>query len=599
MTFRIYILCSLFCTILCSNCDYKGTTYRPEETWVAEDRCNICTCRSDGTISCETKQCSPVKCHDNGRDYNIGESFLSSDGCNECVCTVNGAACTKISCGGAGVVNIHIPRCSYHGRIYTVGDSFMSVDGCNRCICTEKQVEICTKMYCAPSTLAPLETTKAPTCNYNGKIYAYLAQFNSSDGCNTCTCTANEQFACTQMACLPPTTLRPTTAVETTPVSTTTQTSSIVTPVSTTPLSTCTYNGRIYNAGDQFKADDGCNRCTCGGNTRIICTLMACPPKTTKMQTSLESSTPVKTTVVPVTKNAVSSLPTTLPSVTSQTTMNIETTTVHKCNYNGRVYDYGMSFKDDDGCNICICGKNEIICSLMICPKSTTKIPTTVQVKSTLSPSNAPLIQVTTPKKCNSNGRDYDVGVSFKADDGCNTCSCTEMGVVVCTLMLCPPTTVQANNIESTVVSNKVTCIYNGQVYNVGESFKNTDGCNTCRCIADGGIACTKMLCILVSTTKLSSTQPTTQTITAKTQSTRKCNYNGHIYNVGDSFKATDGCNTCRCTGEQEIGCTKIYCPPTSTQRAITDDTTSTIDTTNNSEPITSINHLKATMNKY
>lgn len=47
-----------------------------------------------------------VKCHDNGRDYNIGESFLSSDGCNECVCTVNGAACTKISCGGAGVVNI-------------------------------------------------------------------------------------------------------------------------------------------------------------------------------------------------------------------------------------------------------------------------------------------------------------------------------------------------------------------------------------------------------------------------------------------------------------------------------------------------------------
>ncbi|VDI01805.1 Hypothetical predicted protein [Mytilus galloprovincialis] len=585
---------------LCSNCDYKGTTYRPEETWVAEDRCNICTCRPDGTISCETKQCSPVKCHDNGRDYNIGESFLSSDGCNECVCTVNGAACTKISCGGAGVVNIHIPRCSYHGRIYTVGDSFMSVDGCNRCICTEKQVEICTKMYCAPSTLAPLETTKAPTCNYNGKIYAYLAQFNSSDGCNTCTCTANEQFACTQMACLPPTTLRPTTAVETTPVSTTTQTSSIVTAASTTPLPTCAYNGRTYNAGDQFKADDGCNRCTCGGNTRIICTLMACPPKTTKMQTSLGSSTPVKTTMNPGTKNAVSSLPTTLSLETTQTTspaqttMNVETTTIHKCNYNGRVYDYGMSFKDDDGCNICICGKNEIICSLMICPKSTT-----VPVKSTLSPSSSSMIRVTTPKQCNSNGRDYDVGVSFKADDGCNTCSCTEMGVVVCTLMLCPPTTVQANNIASTVVSKKVTCIYNGQVYNVGESFKNTDGCNTCRCIADGGIACTKMLCILVSTTKLSSTQPTTQTITAKTQSTRKCNYNGHIYNVGDSFKATDGCNTCRCTGEQEIGCTKIYCPPTSTQRAITDDTTSTIDTTNNSEPITSINHLKATMNKY
>ncbi|XP_052094747.1 kielin/chordin-like protein [Mytilus californianus] len=568
MTFMIYILCSLFCSILCSNCDYKGATYRQEETWVTEDRCNICTCRSDGTISCETKQCSPVKCHDNGRDYNIGETFLSSDGCNECVCTVNGAACTRISCGGAGVEYTHIPRCSYHGKIYTVGDTFMSVDGCNICICTEKQVEICTKMYCAPSTLKPQETTKAPKCTYNGKIYSYLAKFNSSDGCNTCTCTANEQVACTERACLPLTTKVETPLL----VSTTPQTSSSITKISTTPVPTCAYNGRIYNTGDQFKADDGCNSCTCGGNERIICTLMACPPKTTKMLTSLESSTP------------------------ASTTMHVETTTIHKCSYNGRVYDYGMSFKDDDGCNICICGKDEIICSLMKCPTSTTKIPTTVPVKTTLSPSNAPMIQVTPPKKCNYNGRDYDVGVSFKADDGCNTCSCTEKGVIGCTLMLCQPTTVEANNISSTVVSKKVTCIYNGQGYNVGESFKNTDGCNTCQCIENGGIACTKMFCI--STTKLSSTQPTTQTIVAKTQPLRKCNYNGHIYFVGDTFKATDGCNTCRCTGKQEIACTKIYCPPTSTKNFITDVTTPTIETTNRSRPMTTINHLKVTMNK-
>lgn len=42
----------------CSNCDYKGNLYRPGDTWVAADDCNVCTCKGDGTISCETKNCT-------------------------------------------------------------------------------------------------------------------------------------------------------------------------------------------------------------------------------------------------------------------------------------------------------------------------------------------------------------------------------------------------------------------------------------------------------------------------------------------------------------------------------------------------------------
>lgn len=41
------------------------------------------------------------------------------------------------------------------------------------------------------------------------------------------------------------------------------------------------------------------------------------------------------------------------------------------------------------------------------------------------------------PSSCSLNGKKYAVGESFKSDDGCNTCSCTETLQVACTLMAC------------------------------------------------------------------------------------------------------------------------------------------------------------------
>jgi len=40
---------------------------------------------------------------------------------------------------------------------------------------------------------------------------------------------------------------------------------------------------------------------------------------------------------------------------------------------------------------------------------------------------------------------------------------------------------------------------------------------------------------------------------------TTTCDYNNTTYNEGESFDATDGCNTCTCS-EGQIGCTKIGC---------------------------------------
>jgi hypothetical protein len=41
----------------------------------------------------------------------------------------------------------------------------------------------------------------------------------------------------------------------------------------------------------------------------------------------------------------------------------------------------------------------------------------------------------------------------------------------------------------------------------------------------------------------------------------KKCDYNGKTYNAGDAFNSTDGCNTCTCSGDGRVSCTKALCP--------------------------------------
>lgn len=45
------------------------------------------------------------------------------------------------------------------------------------------------------------------------------------------------------------------------------------------------------------------------------------------------------------------------------------------------------------------------------------------------------------------------------------------------------------------VTDGSVGCVYNGKTYRGGETFPSTDGCNTCSC-AEVGVVCTKRACI-------------------------------------------------------------------------------------------------------
>ena len=95
------------------------------------------------------------------------------------------------------------------------------------------------------------------------------------------------------------------------------------------------------------------------------------------------------------------------------------------------------------------------------------------------------------------------------ADDGCNTCTCTDDGFWACTEIGCEPTECEP-----------------------GDTRDAEDGCNTCSCDDAGMWACTDQAC------------------------ETECE-------PGDTQPAKDGCNTCFCDDDGTWGsCTEIACPP-------------------------------------
>lgn len=46
-----------------------------------------------------------------------------------------------------------------------------------------------------------VETTAVPVCTYNGQSYAAGEEFESIDGCNTCTCSTTGSVSCTKQVC--------------------------------------------------------------------------------------------------------------------------------------------------------------------------------------------------------------------------------------------------------------------------------------------------------------------------------------------------------------------------------------------------------------
>jgi hypothetical protein len=124
------------------------------------------------------------------------------------------------------------------------------------------------------------------------------------------------------------------------------------------------------------------------------------------------------------------------------------------------------------------------------------------------------------PGVCYYNDDVYNVGETFDAADGCNTCGCNEDGLVSCTEMYCYKG-----------------CEWDGAFYNVGDTIGDSDGCNYCYCEEDGNVWCTDMDCVDGCYDEA-----------------------GTFHGIGESFQQS--CNSCYCMDDGTIECTLMACEP-------------------------------------
>jgi hypothetical protein len=120
-------------------------------------------------------------------------------------------------------------------------------------------------------------------------------------------------------------------------------------------------------------------------------------------------------------------------------------------------------------------------------------------------------------------------------------------------------------NTGGTAGSSGITCLYDNVNHAPGDSFKSTDGCNTCSCTSSGQVACTEMACLA---TGGSSGVGGSTSVT--------CHYNNVNYAPGSSFKSTDGCNTCSCSSSGQVACTAMACLATGGSSGVGGSTGST-----------------------
>ncbi len=188
-------------------CIYNGVNY-PTGTIPAN---TCCICGSDGSVSCANNTAcgnkgtggstgvggsTSVTCVYNNANYAVGASFKSSDGCNSCTCTSNGIACTELACaaggsssvGGATGTSGCVTAADCKGALPALCEQCTDgSSGCAHYVCNSGSCEIA---YCG-----------TVGCTYESVDYAAGSSFKSTDGCNTCSCSATGQVTCTTLPC--------------------------------------------------------------------------------------------------------------------------------------------------------------------------------------------------------------------------------------------------------------------------------------------------------------------------------------------------------------------------------------------------------------
>lgn len=221
----------------------------------------------------------------------------------------------------------------------------------------------------------------------------------AEDGCNTCTC-GEDGWYCTLLFCA--------------------------------PTESC-------EAGDTQEAGDGCNSCTCTEGGDWACTDVACEEPTT--------CTPGDQKEADDGCNSCTCIEDGSGWACTERACEPEPCT------EGEVMDAG------DGCNSCVCYDGSWSCTLAICVEECPaaaevpddvacvaiigygKVPETGACCEYPSPCHVPegLEPFNSLEECNGGGGEEACtpGDTKDAEDGCNTCSCSDDGQWLCTLIAC------------------------------------------------------------------------------------------------------------------------------------------------------------------
>ncbi|MCK6509888.1 hypothetical protein L6R29_07990 [Myxococcota bacterium] len=316
-------------------------------------------------------------------------------------------------------------------------------------------------------------------------------------------------------------------------------------------VSVCEYDGKQYSEGQRFDAKDGCNTCVCSQG-KVMCTLMACT----------------------------------------------------HCTYDGKKHDDGASFAATDGCNTCTCNKGQVGCTKMNCNKTCTSKDTSKcgggefcafdagscgrseqrgQCKAKplacdaqydpvcgcdgktysnacnaeTSGSSVDYKGICVTGSCSHLGHAYADGSTFPKGDGCNTCTCTN-GKVGCTEKACPPPQ-ECGGIQGAVCQNKAEmCILPNGSCKTAEAKGNCQiRPQTCPQSLDPVCGCDGKTYNNACAAHVANVQID---YTGKCKEVYKCTYDNKLYNDGESFPSSDGCNACTCR-EGKVMCTLLVCP--------------------------------------
>lgn len=157
---------------------------------------------------------------------------------------------------------------------------------------------------------------------------------------------------------------------------------------------------------------------------------------------------------------------------------------------------------------------------------------------------------------CEYDGATYQVGESFDAGDGCNTCSCTEGGQVACTAIACVACEDPSPECPQPGAPNcsaEAICDLNGGWQCIIKCDECTGGPPPCAappmgCTMDGPVCvngnwqCGAIKC------------------------PEGCFYGGEVHAFGEVFADFDGCNQCTCFEDGTVGCTDQACPTCGTE---------------------------------